>query len=630
MNHPLISKIDFDYIGAFLFETAVDPADMIDTANPYDGLADAPPPISGYRQANVVGMACWNCGHFTAIDDADGDGVPDGICNLWEAKADGGATCDRFTAHADLYRQSAHTSWQEDMANEAEDQARFGPSVESVDYADNASLNEIQFTAASAVEEDGLIWKDILRTGEWKQIPTNKGIFNKTLQILAEGESDPENGIISLSELESNFNEGAVPYVTVPLSDDAEDHKNIARMNTGFVRKLKKVARDGMTVLRAGIEFTEPDVKEKVLRGTIPDCSAGVPFGVTRRRDNKFFRTVLDHVCLTKKPFIDGLSPFSLQAADDQAELPVEAWEEEAIPAQETETTPAPEQPPENQNQMSFRSQQVAIHRAIVDQLGLAASDYVVEDILSSTTALVRHRAGVAWEVPFRLTGDEGTPVRVASVDNWKTVEEEKSETESSQPTRIAAADGLRNAHELRELRLAQPPATGGIHMSVSTPSLSLEGVELSDEARQRVQGILTENENLRRRTREGEITTRIGELEELGLKDRPGALKLYRQVMLSDDGGPAVILFSDSEDESKKESLTALNILDRFIEALKADGGVVFSDQALSSGSDDKPPANADGEKRQLDERIKDANTALYGNEEGQVRRRRRPTRES
>lgn len=641
MSHP---DIDYDHIGAYLFETTVDPEQMIDEGDPYDGLAEAPPPISGYRMANVAGMACWNCGHFTAVDDADGDGVPDGICNLFEARAEGECTCDRFTAHPDLYRQSPHTSWAEDMANEAVDRARFGPSVESVNYSDSARLNEINFSSVEAAEEDGLVWKDILRTGEWSSMPTDKGILKKKLRVIDEGESDPLNGVISLSELEENFNEGAIPYVTVPLSDDKTDHKNIARLNTGLVKKLKRVTRDGVTYLRAGIHFTEPEVKEKVLRGTIPDVSAGVPFGVTRRKDNKFFRTVLDHVCLTRKPFIEGLGPFGLAAADSDATLEVEAWEEEEIGVSadttrpperednptgsdsntpESETQPAAhEQPPAEPLALSFREQEAAIRRALGDQLRLSIADYLVEDI-STGVVVIRHRtANVVWDVPFKLTDDSEKPVKLATVEKWKIREGEAA------PTTVAASsdDELRNAHELRELRLAQPTATGGIQMSVTAP-LSLEGIELSDEARQRIQGILAENEELKRTTRESQVNDRIAALEALGLKERPGALKFYRQVMLSDDGGPAIILFSDSDDPEKKERLTALEVLDRFIEALKGDGGVQFSDQALKSGNDSKPPLTAEGEKADIDQRVKEANRALYGNESGPMRRHRHAT---
>jgi hypothetical protein len=612
-------QADVDYIGAVIFETAtpssirhkkdggdhgVAPAEIIADVAPddaEDGLSDAPPPISGYRIADVQGMSCWNCGHFTPTGDDDDDGVVDGVCNLFEAHADGANTCDRFTPHADLFRQQPHTSWTEDMQQAARDSydQRFDRGVTSVEYSDSAVLNEVVLSG-DASEEDGLIWKDILRTGEWDSTPTTNGVIKKKLRIIRDGFSDPTNGIIALSEIYRNFNEGAVPYVTVPLSDDLQDHKNIARLNTGFVRKLRMAERDGLTVLQGGFDFTEPDVKEKVLRGTIPDCSAGVPFGVTRRSDSKTFGAVLDHVCLTRRPFIDNLQPFGLAAADsDSEDLPVERWEQTG-----TETE---EESEDSENQMSFRQLSAAVRSALSDQLRLGP-EYLVEDI-TGTTATINHKtSGASWTVPFRINGNSTV---VASVDSWKLIENEQTVTVEPEP--VAASD-LRRAQELRELQFSSQPTsqTGGTDMSV----LSLDGVELSDEARARIQSVIDENHSLKRSDRENRVATRIQELEGMGLKDRPGALKLYREVMLSDDGGLAVVLFADNQDESKREPLTALGILDRFIAGLTAngEGSVQFSDQAFQSGNDNKPPEDASGEKLPLEDRVKASKEALYG----------------
>ena len=592
----------------------VDPQDMIPAEDPYAGLASAPPAISGYRDANVAGMACWNCGHFTPVG-PDDDGDLTGICNLFEARADSDCTCDRFTAHPDLLRQSPHTSWQEDMQNEALDkQAGMGEMM----YSDSSRLATINFSG-TATEEDGLVWKEILRTGEWSKTPTGNGVVDRHLRIVRDGESDPANGVISLSELHKHFEEGAVPYVTVPLSDDQKDHKNIARLNTGFVRKLEVVDRNGVSVLRAGIDFTEPDVKGKVLRGTIPDVSAGIPFYVTRRADDRVFKTVLDHVCLTRRPFVDKLAPFGIAAADGD-ELPAETWETEAEPTEPPEPLTSPPDPveeappPISSPSLSFRQQVAAIQKALTEQLRLS-SDYVVEDI-TGTVATISHRiSGTRWEVGFTLTEQEDVPVSVVTVDHWKVIEpsEENSSVAASNSPKL---DELQRARELRELRLSQPTSqTGGIQMS----ALSLDGVELSalpEEARTRIQAVLNENATLHRESRSTKVDQRIEELKALSglnLADRPGALKLYRQVMLSDDGGPAIVLFSD-EDEEKKERLTALAILDRFIEGLKAGGDVQLSDQHFSSGNDIKPPDDASRESKPLDDRVADAKEALYG----------------
>lgn len=141
-----------------------------------------------------------------------------------------------------------------------------------------------------------------------------------------------------------------------------------------------------------------------------------------------------------------------------------------------------------------------------------------------------------------------------------------------------------------------------------------LDALNLSDDQRAAFQRALDENATLKATTRESAADKRITELEGLGLKDRPGALKLYRQVMLSDDGGPAVVLLADNGQE--KQRMGAKELLDGFIDALKGeDGKVQLSDQHLASGNDNKPPANADNENdRPLEERTAEAREALFG----------------
>lgn len=140
-----------------------------------------------------------------------------------------------------------------------------------------------------------------------------------------------------------------------------------------------------------------------------------------------------------------------------------------------------------------------------------------------------------------------------------------------------------------------------------------LERLELSDDVRARLLETLDEHDTLRGQTREQSCTTRIEELKGLGFSDRPGFLKLYRDIYLSDDGGPAAIVFSD--DGKTKESLTALQILDNAIEALKgSENKVEFSDQHTQSGNDNPPP-NTDGPDAPVEERVKHARDFLFPN---------------
>ena len=141
-----------------------------------------------------------------------------------------------------------------------------------------------------------------------------------------------------------------------------------------------------------------------------------------------------------------------------------------------------------------------------------------------------------------------------------------------------------------------------------------LEQLNLSDMPegqRAAFQKLLDENSTLAASTRTTEADKRVSDLEEMGFKEHPGALKLYRQVMLADDGGPAVVLLSDS---GRKQTKTALEILDDFIEAIKAGDKVTLSDQLTLIPDDTKPPNTPEGEKKPLAERLADAKTALAG----------------
>jgi hypothetical protein len=68
-----------------------------------------------------------------------------------------------------------------------------------------------------------------------------------------------------------------------------------------------------------------------------------------------------------------------------------------------------------------------------------------------------------------------------------------------------------------------------------------LDRLDLSDEQRAAFQQILDQNVELSAKAREASADERVSELEEMGFKEKPGFLKFYREVMLSDDGGPAV-----------------------------------------------------------------------------------------
>jgi hypothetical protein len=123
--------------------------------------------------------------------------------------------------------------------------------------------------------------------------------------------------------------------------------------------------------------------------------------------------------------------------------------------------------------------------------------------------------------------------------------------------------------------------------------------VELSDEnaVRDLVKRLAEDNQRLRSKTQESEISEEIERVKELGFAEEPGFLSVYRDILLSDDGEPAMILLSHDEGgkETKREQPTVTDIAKRLINALRTDdesGKVLLAQQHVSSGTDDPPPA--------------------------------------
>ena len=175
-------------------------------------------------------------------------------------------------------------------------------------------LAELFFGADDAVEEDGLLYKTIFREGTWQYSPgAGQKPVNKPLTVITEGASSRENLVISMAEIKENFENGVKDTVTVPLNHDNRPHEN-----TGYIKNLKfDKDSEGRTVLKAGFDFTEPDIKEKAKRGTIPGTSGGVLFDYIHKEKGDKFNAVLDHVALTPNPWLNGMDPFGMSDADN-------------------------------------------------------------------------------------------------------------------------------------------------------------------------------------------------------------------------------------------------------------------------------------------------------------------------
>lgn len=562
---------------------AVDPAEILGEIDPSSIPADAPPAIANYREADLAGIACYFCEKFTATN-FDGD-APTGYCDQWESLAGGAMVCDRFASGPPTYGPGGEEMW--DFAD-----------------AEERTFNEIHLAGTDVSEDSGFLIKEVLRTGEWPVIPTKNGVVGKPLRVVRDGLSDSKLGVISLEELVRNFDAGAIANPQIPLSDTEDDHKNNTAVNTGFVRGLWIEDKDGGSVLKAKLEFTEPEVREKVMRGTYADVSCGIPWKIKSR--GKHFGATVEHVAITNRPFIDGLGPF-LAAADQQEKA-------EVVSYAQTREIPAAEKP-----DAPILSMLEILGKANGNLLAAFSHDYKAIDVKGDSITVRNDVAETTWTVPFTVEPgpvDGQTLVTLAQAADWTLEEGETIEPSAASGSPKAPLSELDKARRLRELRFSQPSTTkrdkGANVASISREELA--ALDLSDDARAAIQTVLDENARLSAATREAEANRRVDELKELGLAERPGALVFYRDVYLSDDGGPAVVL-SDSNG-AEKSRLSALEILDRFIEAIKgADSKVNLSDQALVSGNDVKPPEKAETEtETPLEERVATAKSDLYG----------------
>lgn len=171
--------------------------------------------------------------------------------------------------------------------------------------------------ALSGEGGDGLIWKPVCKTGTLALSPGPGQVdSDKPLELTPD----------LFDSVKMAYDDAAIEHVTIP-----ETHGNGVLENTGYVKAVEVLDRESMLTdaripdsskklveqdpegtryLMAGMRFTEPEVKEKVLRGTVANTSVGIKFNYRRKRDGKTYPAVLEHVALTNQPWVDGLVPF--------------------------------------------------------------------------------------------------------------------------------------------------------------------------------------------------------------------------------------------------------------------------------------------------------------------------------
>jgi hypothetical protein len=489
--------------------------------------------------------------------------------------------------------------------------------------ADDFKALELFFAdgATETTEHTGepkLVWKVVLRTGTWKLRPGPGGV--KLAAPLKVFRDEAPKGHLSLTSLKTNFDAKAVEYPTVPLS-----HGDGTAENTGYVRKLQiEDLEDGQARLWAGIEFTEPDVALKVERRSIASVSAGVLFDYERTEDGAKFDQVLQHVCLTNKPWINGTGEFTTAPPETVMAS------EDATSTQFGELEPAAEEPPEDDPPAGGDALEVpkekpaepatpvkepphdvvADIQTVLDRYRGAhapAPEYTAESVDGDSVQIAAAIDGSTYRWKANFTRDEQA-VHLAPFKQWELTEQpqqrEVAPRTISPPPVTLAGMTLAKAKQHRINHSSNP--TGG---SVSLRDL-LAGANLSEEqlaAIEQQEALLAQFQTTGKKA---EADSYVETLKGLGL-DQPGLLAFVHGALMSDDGGPAIELSEEVDGRrTAPQALTATELLKGFIDRLpkQEDGKVTLSQQARRLPNEDpRPPAepetNLSAQAKDVDE---------------------------
>lgn len=411
------------------------------------------------------------------------------------------------------------------------------------------------FESIGEVDENGLIWKPILRTGEWNYRPGANGKVKQKLRIV-KGNSTNLNEEIGMADLLDSFNAGAVDHVTIPKS-----HANKVDENTGYIRDLKieeDTSRPGQFVLKAGHEFTDAAIKEKVLEGSIANNSCGISTGYIDNETGKIYPAVLKHSCLTNEPFIHGMATFS---DDDNG---AEVYFDEADVVSKEATT--------------INTENLIDVEKFSDSIFNRIKEFLTQKDENSYNESNQPAAENFSEANFN-GGLNNMPQELSELNLSEEVISVLAEREAS-----IKADAENAAKAELETKLS-------------------EAVEQKSE----LEEIITE---FRAKEHASSVDAYIDELKELGFSESPGFLVAVRNILLADSGETT---FNFSEDGQEK-SLSVTDVVKTLVSSLPTkEGKVNLSEQAQLIPGDEKPELDTSKENKSVQERSEEAQGWLY-----------------
>jgi len=169
---------------------------------------------------------------------------------------------------------------------------------------------------AAAAEDDGLVWKEIIKPGAWFKMDTGRPIA-VTPEII--------------QEAYRAFTAGLPKLISVPADTHHTDTRGVvpAESNRGFIQKLKPLNGS----LYGGFKLTDPQIAAGVQDGSIADCSVYLQPDVVHPQTGEKFPWVLRHVLLTNNPLVPDLRPFGdIPAADSDRWVLVHYRKENRMP----------------------------------------------------------------------------------------------------------------------------------------------------------------------------------------------------------------------------------------------------------------------------------------------------------
>lgn len=412
---------------------------------------------------------------------------------------------------------------------------------------DEVTFFEMFFSSPSVeVDENGLVWKPGLRTGNWVKGPNDSPL------IVVDGHSEDQRAAIGIQDVVDAFEDGAVEHVTIPKS-----HEDLVDENTGYVRKLRTTRdEDGTTWLMIGHDFTEPEIKDKVARGSIANTSVGLEFDYVRKEDGKKYPVIMRHNALTNRPWINRLTPFGVKASDDQPDYQVESLcfsEQAEEMVNEEEIVPS-------------WNGGVSIDEAR-DDLAVQSGGEVVDMALDR--ALVR-LDGQLHLVPFTFEGGE---VVVADQEEW--VEQNDDYEDGRREDLKSTSSSSIDDDELEESNVPQQNKSKNDPKPESTSqgvTLSQEQFDLLNKQAEESAALKARFDKLDAKDRKREADDAVDKLKAIGFTEDAGCtefLKKYRAIKLSDTSSTTLNL---SEGEGDPREVGISQVLDELFAALPTD----------------------------------------------------------